>query len=181
MTAWPEPDPPLADPAAGIVLRPWRPTATDAAALAAAWADPGVAAVGPPPPDPTPAGAARWIAGAPGRVASGVALDLVVAPAADPDAVWGEVGLRNRDAAVGRAEIGWWIGPAHRGRGLAAAAVALAAGWALGPAGGLRQVWARVDPANAASAAVARRAGFRRLGAAGGAEVWARTGATMAG
>jgi RimJ/RimL family protein N-acetyltransferase len=179
VTAWPEPDPPLADPAAGIVLRPWRPTPGDAAALAAAWADPGVAAMGTPPPDPSPAGAARWIAGAADRLATGAALDLVVAPAGGGDEVWGEVGLRNHDVAARRAEIGWWIAPAQRGRGLADAAVALVAGWALGPPCALRQVWARIDPANAASAAVARRAGFRRLGPAGGAEVWARTDATM--
>jgi RimJ/RimL family protein N-acetyltransferase len=181
VTAWPLPDPPLADAVTGIVLRPWRPTAADAAALAAAWADPGVAAMGPPPADPTPEGAARWIAGAPDRLAAGAALDLVVAPVADPGTVWGEVGLRHRDPATDRAEIGWWIGRAHRGRGLAGAAVALVAGWALGPPCGLHQVWARIELGNGASAAVAQRAGFRLLGAAGGAQVWARTGATMAG
>jgi len=168
------PDPPLADPAAGIVLRPWRPTAADAAALAAAWADAELAAVNGAPEDRSPAAAHRWIARAPDRLAAGLVLDLVVAPAEGDDAVLGEVGLRNLDPAAGRAEVGWWIAPAHRGRGLASAAVDLLAGWALGPPCGLRQVWARILPGNAASAAVARRAGFTRLGEAAGTEVWAR-------
>ena len=180
MSAWPEPQPPLVDPAAGIVLRPWRPTAADAAALAAAWGDPGVAALGTLPPDPSPEAAAHWIAGDPERRATGTALDLVVAPAGGDNEVWGEVGLRNHDRAARRAEMGWWIAPAQRGRGLAGPAVALLAIWALGPPCRLRQVWARIDPANAASAAAARQAGFRRLGAAAGADVWARTGASIA-
>jgi RimJ/RimL family protein N-acetyltransferase len=49
------------------------------------------------------------------------------------------------------------------------------AAWAQGPPLRLRQVWARIDPANPASAAVARRAGFRRLGVAAGTEIWARS------
>ena len=48
-------------------------------------------------------------------------------------------------------------------------------GWAAGPPLRLRQVWARISPANPASAAVARRAGFRRLGAAAGTEIWSRS------
>jgi RimJ/RimL family protein N-acetyltransferase len=167
------PDPPLDDARAGIVLRPWRHSAVDAAALAAAWADPAVAAANPPPAARTEADALAWIRGDADRRAAGVALDLVVAAAGD-DAVLGEVGLRNPDPAARRAEVGWWIAPDHRGRGLAAVAVGLVAGWALGPPSRLRQVWARIDPANAASAAVARRAGFTRLGTAAGAEVWAR-------
>jgi RimJ/RimL family protein N-acetyltransferase len=57
---------------------------------------------------------------------------------------------------------------------VAAAAVELVAAWALGAPLGLRQVWARIDPANQASAQVAAAAGFHRLGAAGAAAVWSR-------
>ena len=116
--------------------------------------------------------AARWIAGEAGRRTSDRALDLVVAPAGDEATVLGEVGLRNLDRARRRAEIGWWIAPDHRGRGLATAAVRLLATWALGPPCALLQVWARIDPANTASAGVAAAAGLTRLGTAGGTDVW---------
>jgi RimJ/RimL family protein N-acetyltransferase len=160
----PLPDPPLADPAAGIALRPWRQTPDDAAALAAAWDAAGREAREAP---------EAWIAGDAARRAAGLALDLVVAV---EDTVAGEVGLRNLDPDRRRAEIGWWIAPAHRGRGLATAAVRLLAGWALGPPCDLAQVWARIEVGNAASARVAAGAGFRRLGrSASGQDVWAVT------
>jgi len=153
------------------------------AALAAAWADPEIAARTAVPDDRSTAAAARWLRSEPGRRAAGTCLDLVVAPLVGPvmpapwgdrDAVLGEVGLRNVTAGPRRAEIGWWTAPAHRGRGLAAAAVRLLAGWALSPGGGFVQVWARIDPGNRASARVAERAGFVLLGSRGGAQVWSR-------
>jgi RimJ/RimL family protein N-acetyltransferase len=169
------PEPALVDPAAGIVLRPWSDTAADAVALAAAWADPAVAAGCRVPDDVSPAAARQWIGGAEGRWAAGRALDLVVAPLAGGPGVLGEVGLRNVDLDRRRAETSWWIAAEHRGRGLATAAVVLLGDWALSPAGGLDQVWARIDPTNRASAAVAATAGFVELGAAGGTTVWSRT------
>jgi RimJ/RimL family protein N-acetyltransferase len=162
--ALPLPDPPLTDPAAGIALRPWRPTPDDAAALAAAWAEAGREPGEPP---------EAWIAGEASRRDAGLALDLAVVVGG---AAVGEVGLRNVDLGQRRAEIGWWIAAGHRGRGLATAAVRLLAAWALGPPCGLVQVWARIDPANAASAGVAAGSGFRRLGRSGaGYDVWAIT------
>jgi [ribosomal protein S5]-alanine N-acetyltransferase len=166
------PVPALADAAAGIVLRPWRVTRGDVAALVAAWSDPAVVASGNVPGDVSPAEAERWIRGAPARLDAGLCLDLVVAPLGDDGTVLGEVGLRNVGPMRARAEIGWWIASGHRGRGLASGAVGLLARWALGPPCNLRQVWARIAPGNAASAAAARRAGFARLGAAGGSDVW---------
>jgi RimJ/RimL family protein N-acetyltransferase len=125
------------------------------------------------PSDPSPAAARRWIAGEQERRRRGLALDLVVSPT-ENDLVWGEVGLRGFDPAVRRAEVGWWLAPEARGRGVAAAAVDLVAAWALGAPLGLRQVWARIDPANQSSAHVAEAAGFHRLGAAGATDVWSR-------
>jgi RimJ/RimL family protein N-acetyltransferase len=87
----------------------------------------------------------------------------------------GEVGLRNIDHERRRAEVSWWLAPEHRGRGVAAAAARLLTDWALSPAGGLDQVWARIDPANVASARVAAAAGLAGLGSAGGTAVWSRT------
>ena len=132
-----------------------------------------MAGANPVPADRSPGAARRWIAGESQRRLRGLALDLVIGPY-DGDIVWGEVGLSRFDAAMRRAEIGWWLAPEARGRGFAAAAVDLVATWALAEPLGLRQVWARIDPANAASSGVAAAARFRILGRAGGGEVWAR-------
>jgi RimJ/RimL family protein N-acetyltransferase len=170
------PDPPLADPAAGIVLRPWATHTGDAAALASAWDDPAIAATCGVPDVTSVEAAAAWIAGDAGRRAAGRSLDLVIA-SQETGTVLGEVGLRNVDRDRGRAEVSWWIPREHRGRGLATAGVRLLVAWALSPMGaGLVQVWARIDPTNVASARVATAAGMSVLGAVAGAEVWARTG-----
>lgn len=172
------PDPPLVDDRAGIVLRPWAATPGDVAALVAAWSDPLLAAADGVPEEVSAAGAARWIRGDAERRAAGACLDLVIAPAGargGDGTVFGEVGLRNIDQARRRAEVSWWLAPEYRGRGVAAAAARLLAGWALSPAGGLDQVWARIDPANTVSARVAAAAGLIELGRAGGTTVWSRT------
>jgi [ribosomal protein S5]-alanine N-acetyltransferase len=163
----------LADVAQAIRLRAWRDDPCDVAALAAAWLDPSVVRANPVPSDHSRGAARRWIAGEPERRLRGLALDLVISPF-DGDVVWGEVGLRGFDVAVRRAEIGWWLAPEARGRGVAAAAVDLAATWALAQPLRLRQVWGRLAPDNVASSRVAAAAGFRLLGRAGGGEVWAR-------
>jgi [ribosomal protein S5]-alanine N-acetyltransferase len=170
------PDPPLAEPAAGVVLRPWGSDAADADALASAWDDPAIAATCGVPEVTSVEAAATWIAGDQARRAAGRSLDLVIA-SQEARTVLGEVGLRNVDRDRGRAEVSWWIAREHRGRGLATVGVRLLVDWALSPAGaGLVQVWARIDPTNVASARVATAAGMSVLGAVAGAEVWARTG-----
>lgn len=93
------------------------------------------------------------------------------------DAVLGEVGLGSVEHERRRAEVGWWLAPAHRGRGLAAAAARLLVGWALAdpPAGaGLVQVWARIPLDNTDSHRVARAAGLVALGEAAGSRIWSR-------
>ena len=177
---------PLVDPVAGLALRRWRPV--DAPALAAAWTDGEIA--GPERVDPgdAPAVAERWIRGWEARLAADLSVDLVVGPV-DGDEVWGEVGLvrlRLRPGAApgalgeggdrgeggGRGdpaertvwELGWWLAPARRGRGLAAPAVALLLGW-LDDAGPGVPVVARIRPGNLASTRVAERLGLVRRGA----------------
>lgn len=61
------------------------------------------------------------------------------------------------------AEIGYWLGVAGRGRGLAQAATSALAAWAFGVVG-LARVHLLVDLDNEASRAVARRAGFTLAG-----------------
>jgi len=153
-----------------VALRRWRPG--DAAALAAAWADPEIGRHASVPAGPPAEAAARWIGGAGLRAATGVSVDLVVGPP-DGDEVWGEVGvarlrLRVPTGGAGPPErvvwdTGWWAAAAHRRRGVATAAVRLLVGWAAGEAG-LVPLVARIPPGHRASEAVAARAGFARRG-----------------
>ncbi|CAL9515798.1 GNAT family N-acetyltransferase [Streptomyces sp. enrichment culture] len=71
----------------------------------------------------------------------------------------GEVMLRRSDAGI---ELGYAVGPAHRGQGLAARAVRLMAAYAHQQLGADRVIL-ELEPENAASVAVATRAGFRPL------------------
>jgi RimJ/RimL family protein N-acetyltransferase len=167
------PDPPLADTAAGILLRAWSTSPEDVAALAAAWADPDVVAAHRVPADVSVAAAARWLRGDVERRRRGMALDLVIGPLSGESAVLGEVGLRNVDRVSRRAELSWWTAPGHRGRGVASAAARLLTDWARRPPLGLVQVWCRIDRANTRSARVAAAAGLVRLGTAAGVDVWA--------
>lgn len=152
------PQPPLGD---GVIrLRPWQPA--DAPALVAAWADPAVGRWSAPPARRSLVDARRWIAGTPALRARGLALDLVISSIGPRPVVLGEVALSAFDDDGG-ADIGYWIGPEHRGQGHATRAVRLVTAWALNQHG-LRQVRATVDPRNRASTAVLRRAGFRADG-----------------
>lgn len=170
----PLPDPDLVD--SDLVLRPW--SAPDAPELVLAWADAEVARwTGVPPRTDLPT-ATRWIAGDADRRARGLSLDLAVDLAGG---IAGEVGLAGFDATRRTAEIGWWIGPAHRGAGLATRAARLLAAWAVEELC-VDVVLARCAAANPASGRVARGAGFDLLDRGDGTEVWcfgAATGATL--
>lgn len=79
------------------------------------------------------------------------------------DALAGTATLASIDRAQGRAEIGYALGSAHWGRGLAREAVSLVLDHAFG-ALGLRRVEADIDPRNKASMRLARSLGFRQEG-----------------
>ena len=89
--------------------------------------------------------------------ARGSSLNWAVRDAAD-DALLGMVGL-GLDG-VGSAEIGYWLAPEARGRGLMSRSVELVLDTAFGRLGLVRVFW-RAFVGNAASRAVAERAGFR--------------------
>jgi [ribosomal protein S5]-alanine N-acetyltransferase len=162
----PLPEPPLVD---GVVrLRPWGGAAVrgDAEALVAAWSDPDIqrwSAV-PAPHLRTIDHAARWIRHEADRRRTGLAIDLVIAPVDDEPTglVLGEVGLAPIDWETMEANVGWWVSPEARGRGVATRAVTLLARWARTELG-LSAV-AVVDPANRASMRVAERAGVELRG-----------------
>ncbi|MGI8710773.1 MAG: GNAT family N-acetyltransferase, partial [Acidimicrobiales bacterium] len=125
------PWPPLVDAERGIGLRPWGAADADAAALAAAWADPEVARRNQVPGRHDEAAAAAWIAGEAQRRSRGLAVDLVVFESGRPDLVVGEVGLVMVDRLRRWGEVGYWTVASARGHGLATAAVALFSRWAL--------------------------------------------------
>ncbi|GAB6901029.1 GNAT family N-acetyltransferase [Kineosporia succinea] len=101
------------------------------------------------------------------KAASGEALSWVIT---DPelDVMLGEVLVFVRSARDGQGEIGYWMHPEGRGRGLATEATFLAARHALLPLaeGGLgwNNLGLRASVDNVASQRVAEKAGFRRTG-----------------
>ena len=138
-------------PAGDLRLRPWEPG--DAPALVAAYADPGVQ---------------HW---------NGASLDEAEAQAyaqtwaehwrAERRAGWavvrgdelaGRITLRGIDHEQGCAEVTYWVVPAARGTGVAAAAVAAVTGWAF--EAGFHRLELQHSTRNPASCRVADKSGF---------------------
>ncbi|KAA2251218.1 GNAT family N-acetyltransferase [Solihabitans fulvus] len=90
---------------------------------------------------------------------------------ADPQtgAMLGEVGLKGLDLWHGTAEVSCWTHPAHRGRGVAVAALAAALRFGYG-ALDLHRVCYQHAEGNGASRRVAEKSGFRLEGLLRGAE-----------
>ncbi|MQS17082.1 GNAT family N-acetyltransferase [Streptomyces kaniharaensis] len=139
----------------GSVLRPWR--VSDVGALVAASEDADIRhwnRLGRLSPEEARARIGRW--GTYWRDES--AAIWAVAPA-DTDEAQGLIGLGDVSLADGTAEFLYWLLPAARRRGLAAAALAEVTRWALGELG-LHRLRLTHSTANAASCRVAERAGF---------------------
>lgn len=102
-----------------------------------------------------------FIDGAPVRRARGESLELAVR---DRDGrLLGAIGFIVDRFDPGQAEVGYWVAPAARGRGIATRALRLLSAWALREAGLVRlSLTASLE--NPASLRVAERAGFRREG-----------------
>ncbi|MFF5703757.1 GNAT family N-acetyltransferase [Streptomyces sp. NPDC012794] len=84
---------------------------------------------------------------------------VLLAITVDGGAALGEIMLRRAPEGM---EIGYAVGPAHRGRGLAARAVRVMAAYAFEQLGA-EQVILELEAENAASVSVARKAGFGLL------------------
>jgi RimJ/RimL family protein N-acetyltransferase len=164
-----------------VRLRPFRDEDVDD--LVAGCSDPLTRRFLPLLPDPyTVTDARRWIGeGSAAASAAGGAAYAIADP--DTDRLLGGVGLSRVDPERLQGEIGYWVGPWARGRGVATAATIAIAGWAFGR--GLVRLEVLATPENTPSQRVALAAGFRpegvrRGGAAGrdGARhdltVWAR-------
>ena len=104
--------------------------------------------------------ARAFIVGAAGRALMGVSIDLAIADT-DDDRLLGAIGLIVDRHDADRAEVGYWVTPHERGRGIARRALALLARWAVTDGG-----YARVDLQaaldNGASVRTAERCGFVR-------------------
>jgi RimJ/RimL family protein N-acetyltransferase len=98
----------------------------------------------------------------PARAAEGKVVELAVSDAAGGPFL-GSLVLHSFDWHHRRCEVGFWLVPAARGRGLGSRAVALAVSWALGELDLLR-VEMTTTPDNDAVFALARRLGFTHEG-----------------
>lgn len=156
----PAPPIPALDPAPtdGVVaLRRWREH--DAPQLAAACADPLIQRW-----TLVPAGygerdARAFLAATAARWEAGETAELAVVDAADPARLLGSVGLVLIERERATAEIGYWVAPAARRRGVAARAVELLTAWTFATLP-IERIELMPYVGNEASAAVARRAGY---------------------
>lgn len=174
--AWPLRTPITAD---GLVLRPL--TTADRPALPALLDDPDVARYTPIESPFDDAAAGRYLDRVLGQVDRGDAVHLAITLDGD-DAPLGEVmaflprhPAAGADDPPGTFELGYVVGPAHRGRGLAGRAVRLV-GDALVTDLGARRLVLRIDDGNIASERLAAACGYRLTGAVadGVTRVWER-------
>lgn len=153
------PDPPLSD---GVVaLRPW--TDDDVATIAVACRDPEISRWIDDIPAPYTRADARAYVAASRRGWKDGSLWAFAITDATMGAVLGSCGIGWQDQPHAVAEIGYWVRPEGRRRGIATRAVRLASGWAFEECG-VQRLQLRADVLNAASQRVAERAGFHREG-----------------
>lgn len=89
--------------------------------------------------------------------------EIALAVVGADDGVLGALGLSNFDWTDGKGEIGYWMAPEARRRGIGARATRMLAEWALA-ALGLERIELLAHPDNEASQRLAERAGFTREG-----------------
>jgi RimJ/RimL family protein N-acetyltransferase len=145
----------------GVVLRRLR--ARDATPYAAAFReDPRLGPAIGAEEDPTEMSVRRFIARQPSLRARGEFLGLVVTDATEKPFL-GHVMLHSVAWQHRRAEVGYWLVPAVRGRGIGATAVGLVVDWAFA-ALPLDRIEITTTPDNAAARALAGRLGFAEEG-----------------
>lgn len=139
-----------------LVLRPWQ--AGDADVRVRAGRDPEIRQWTSVPRDVDHDAALEWIAWSQLAIATGEALHLALTV---DDRCVGSIGLIDVHQDHRRAEIGYWLLPEARGRGLAPRALRLLTAWSLGELPLARlDLYTNTD--NDASMAVALRCGFSR-------------------
>ena len=143
-----------------ILLRQF--TEEDAHLATEMGADPYIPLIGSLPPFPTDQQADEWIARQRSRYDEGIGLSFAIAEV-DTGAAVGAIGLWLRHLAAGRATIGYAVSPAHRGRGIAAAALTALTGFAW-TVPELHRIELYVEPWNTASQHVAEAADYHKEG-----------------
>jgi RimJ/RimL family protein N-acetyltransferase len=140
----------------GLLLRPWR--AEDAAVLVRAYADPAIRRWHVRSMDEAEARA--WVRERQAMWAAETGGDWAVEDGGTPA---GRVALRKLDLREGCGEVGYWVLPEARGRGVASRALAALGDWLLGE-GGLHRLELDHSVENRASCRVAENAGFAAEG-----------------
>jgi RimJ/RimL family protein N-acetyltransferase len=153
----PPPNPPLTD--GEILLRPWE--RRDVPAVTAACQDPEIPRWTVVPHNYTERHARDFISSTAGDLAAGRELALAIVDT--DDRVLGALGISNFDWSDMKGEIGYWMAPEARGRGIGARATRMLAQWAVRTLG-LERLELLAHPDNEASQRLAERAGFTREG-----------------
>ncbi len=141
----------------GVVLRAF--DNPDAALVQAASSDPYITSITTVPSTPDPVEALAFIGRQRARLADGVGCSFAIAT--EDELAVGQIGLW--PLPMGRASVGYWIGPRHRKHGLAVAALQTLTEWASGLPG-LHRLELYVEPWNIASRRTAERVGFEQEG-----------------
>ena len=154
------PDPPLSD---GVVtLRDWGRDG-DVEAITAACNDPAVAEFLVQIPLPyTEQDAHEYINACREGWREGTMTNFAISDS-ESGAALGSIGVRWIDRDQGVAEVGYWMAPEARGRGLCTRAVRLVSRWVLHDCG-MHRLQLRADELNPASRKVAENAGFTQEG-----------------
>lgn len=158
--AIPPPDPPLSD---GVVtLRPWGEPG-DVEAITAACNDREIAEFLDLIPSPYTENDARfYIEACRQGWAEGTTTNFAITNA-DTGEVAGSIGVRWAEPDQGVVEVGYWVGPQARGRGVCTKAVLLVSRWLIHEHR-VERIQLRADEQNAASRKVAEKAGFTQEG-----------------
>jgi RimJ/RimL family protein N-acetyltransferase len=138
----------------GLLLRPW--SLADVPTVQAASKDPYIPQITTVPESGDELECRAFVERQWERARSGLGYSFAVC--LDGPAV-GQIGLWPREAC---ATVGYWLVPSVRGRGLAARALAVVAGWAF--ENGTEELELFVEPWNEASRATARHCGFMERG-----------------
>lgn len=96
------------------------------------------------------------------RLVDGTGYSFAIADSSSDQAV-GQIGLWLKNLSQGRASIGYWVAPIHRGKGAASSALGALAAWGLAHPG-IHRLELYVEPWNEGSWRAAERNGFVREG-----------------
>lgn len=134
-----------------LILRPW--SSGDVSAIVAAYADPAIQRWHTR--SMTRTEAEEWVVAANSSWTAETAASWAVTAS---DQVVGRMSLRRVDLEEGLAEIGYWVVPAARGRGIAPRALVAVSDWAIQL--GLHRLELEHSTINQASCRVAEKAGY---------------------